>query len=327
MKTLVQVPFSEILELKDRAEAVLYRKRGRDGVPSSATAYLKAIGWELYPWQKWAIEAAAKYRFLLLVAARQVGKTFLAAGRARYQQVKVPMSSTPVVCPNQDKSKILIKRVVEVASKDPHHTIFDPDNTEEVGEAGAVVKGLPGTLGGVVGETAPLLMLDESGLISRQLFDAATPMQAHVEDPELWVMSSAWWTTGWFWEALDTGPCKDRDGVGYVKMIVRPPFDIVNHEIVPMKNQEQYLAEWKKRGIHAFFSSTPTKEFLEQELATHTEMQIRQQYFCEFQSASGAALDPQTIHDMFTDSIEPMFDAPIIGEREPSFLDDEIIPI
>jgi hypothetical protein len=324
VKTLVAAPFSEILELKTRADALLLAKIGKPGISKTTNEYLEKIGWELYPWQDWVLKAVTKWRFLLLIAARQVGKTLLAAGRARYQQISVPLSVTPVVCPNQEKSKILIKRVTEVANKDPDHTVFDPDNTEEVGEAGSIIKGLPGTLGGVVGETAPLLMLDEAGLIGRQLYDAATPMQAHVDNPELWVMSSAWWKIGWLWDAWDTGPCKDIDGVGFVKVIVRPPFDLINHKIVPLANQDKYVEELKEKGIHAFFSSTPTREFLEQELSTHTEMQIRQQYFCEFQSASGAALDSNIIHDMFTDSIEPMFDAPSIKGDRPQFMSDEV---
>jgi hypothetical protein len=255
--------------------------------------YLESIGWTLYDWQKWVLREAGSS--VMLVAARQVGKTWLAAGKARHKQVSVAKSVTPVVCPNQDKSKILIKRVKEVAAKDLRHKLWDVDNSEELTEYGASIKGLPGTLGGVVGLTAPLLMMDESGLITSQLYQAATPMQAHVDNPELWIMTSAWYKQGWFWDAWDTGPCMDRDGTGFVKVLVRPPYDIDDGKLIDLPDPDRYVREWMDKGVHAFFSNTPTPEYLEQEMSRHPEWAIRQQYFCEFQPIEDAALPPEIV--------------------------------
>jgi hypothetical protein len=236
---------------------------------------------------------------LLLCAARQVGKTWVAAFKAWRAMKYKPGSITPIVCPNQDKSRIVIDRVKEVAGKDKAHAKWDPDNAGELGEYGSTVKGLPGSLGGVVGLTAPLLMLDEAGLIPRDLYGAATPMQAHVSRPELWCMSNAWYREGWFWDAWD-------HGTGWCKVLVRPPFEIRDHKIVDMTAAEQaaFLLEQEAQGIHAFWSETPSKAFLEGELEKHPESQVRQQYLCEFLPVEDLAFPPGYVERMWDDGVE-----------------------
>lgn len=292
MKTLFPFPVARLDELQQEVAALLVSRVGKDDPEDrkcrdSPVYYVTSIGHTLYPWQEFVL--SEPWTNLLLCAARQVGKTFLAACKARHHQ-RYKGSVTPIVCPNQDKSKIVIDRLKEVARLDPAHVKWDPDNAGEVGENGAVVKGLPGSLGGVVGLTAPLLMLDEAGLIPRDLYEAATPMQAHVEKPELWAMSNAWWQQGWFWEAWDKG-------TGWTKVLVRPPFDIQDGKIVDMTAAEQaaFLLDQKGLGINAFFSVTPVREFLEGELLKHAEYQVRQQYLCEFQPVEDLALPPEML--------------------------------
>jgi hypothetical protein len=302
VKALFPLPFARLEELQQEAETVKAIRRVEEK-RELAEEYLTRIGWTLYEWQQFVLEAARTWRFVMLVASRQVGKTFLAAGRARCQQVSIVGSSTPVVCPNQDKSKLVVREVKKVSAKDPDHVKFDPDSTDELGEGGSRIKALPGTVGGIVGETAPLLMVDEAGLVTRDLYDAATPTQAHIPDPECWIMSSAWYKEGWFYEAWDRGPCKDVDGVGYVKVLVRPPFDIVDHEVVDLTAEQRQAieVEHRSRNIHLFWSETPSKEWVEQELSSHGEAQVRQQYFCEFQETEDKALSPEYLERMWVD--------------------------
>jgi hypothetical protein len=256
--------------------------------------YLQSIGWRLRGWQEWVHKQT--WRYWLIVAGRQTGKTWLAASKARHAQVKRQRYPVPVVCPNKDKGQKLVDELTIVAGKDKDHKIWDPDNQFEKGEYGVKVSVMAGTVTGVVGETAPLLIVDEAGRVEKSLFEAATPVMSSFTEPTLWVMSSAWYKDGWFWEAWDKGPCYDREGIGYIKVMVRPPLEIRDGRVIDFPEQERFVAEQADRGVHAFWSGeTPTAETIEQELARHGEKQVRQQYFCEFQEIQDAAFAPELV--------------------------------
>jgi hypothetical protein len=95
----------------------------------------------------------------------------------------------------------------------------------------------------------------------------------------------------------------DRDGKGFVKVLVRPPLDIEDSRIVDLTEiqRARIVTEWKDKGVHAFWSTTPTREYLEQELSRHPEWVIRQQYLCEFQEVQDQALSPEMVEQAFQD--------------------------
>lgn len=280
-------------------------------VAGGAAEYLETIGWELYEWQDYVLRLPGVPT--MIVSTRQAGKTFAIAGKAFHTARKIKRSLSAVVCPDQDKSKTLVSRVAMIARNDESVGGFEPDNTEEKGLAnGSIIRGLPGTVKGVVSHTAKLLVFDEAGLVPRDLYDAATPMQAAVDDPWTFAISSAWWKRGWFWEEWN-------EGTAWKKILVRAKWDIKDGRIVPAMPEEEYRAMWKERGVTAFYSPRPTKQFLEFELTQHPESTIRQQYFCEFQEIKGSVFTDAWITQAFTTDVKPLF-----GKSGDNLLDPKI---
>lgn len=260
--------------------------------------FLEARGWRLYPWQRFVYSLPRTP--VMILSTRQAGKTWLAAGKAYHIATTEKASVSAGVCPDQDKAKRVIERTELIRCSDPGAPTFDPDNTEEVGivRTGSIIKALPGTIKGVVSHTVKFLFFDESNLTEQYLYIAATPTQAHVDEPWTWALSSAWWKRGWYYDDWTKGTG------GWTRVLVRSRWDIKNHRIVPYIPEAQFKAEWKERGVYAFYSDTPTKEFIELELTRHAEEWIRQQYFCEFQDTENAALSPDDISRMWSTSVE-----------------------
>lgn len=272
--------------------------------------YLTSIGWDLYPWQRYVLSLPGDPT--MIVSTRQAGKTFCIGGKAWHTGRSIPRSLSAIVCPDQDKSKTLITRLAMIASKDENFGAFATDNTEEKGlHNGSIIRGLPGTVKGVVSHTAKLLVFDEAGLIPRILFDASTPMQAAVEDPWLYAISSAWWKEGWFWEEWN-------EGTTWRKIMVRAKWDIKNGEIVRAMPEDEFRAMWAERGVVAFYSAYPSKRFLEFELTQHSESTIRQQYFCEFQEVQGRVFTDEWIRSAYDSEVKPLHsDTAVDEEVEP----------
>jgi hypothetical protein len=265
--------------------------------------FLEARGWNLYGWQQFIYDLPRQP--LMIVSTRQAGKTLLAAGKAYNVATTEHGSVSAVVCPDQDKSKRVIERVELIKQSDfLVDRAFDPSNKEGVGlpwAGGSTIKAMPGTVQGVVSHTVKCLIFDEANLISRTLYGAATPTQAHVEQPWTWALSSAWWKDGWFYDDWTQGKG------GWTRVLVRAKWDIKDGKIVPYMKESEFKAMWFEKGVHAFYSDTPSKEFLELELTRHPERTIRQQYFCEFQSLEGAVFSEESIEKAFTKDVKPLF--------------------
>jgi hypothetical protein len=88
---------------------------------------------------------------------------------------------------------------------------------------------------------------------------------------------------------------------------VRAKWDIKDGKIVPYMKESEFKAMWAEKGVHAFYSDTPSREFLELELTRHPEKTIRQQYFCEFQSLEGAVFSEEWINSAFSKDVKPLF--------------------
>ena len=267
----------------DRLGAVVKASKGAQDMPDPVE-FIESRWRKLRPWQRFVIEHREEP--MLIVATRQAGKTSVFAALSYYLAENVPGSLAAIVCPDQAKSETLIRRVREVAGPAME---WEPDNTQELGIGSSRIKGLPGTIKGVVSNTAKFVVFDEAGLSPRDLYEAATPMQSAVERPWMAAISSAWFMDGWFYDAWDSG-------TGWLKIMVRCQWDIEDGEVVPFANPERFAAEMMaERGVMVFYSPTPTKQFIEAELCRHTEQQVKQQYCCTFLPLGAAAFGPDWI--------------------------------
>jgi hypothetical protein len=281
--------------------------------------HIEAIGGIVYPFQRYIYE---HYKTpLMVVAARQVGKTHCFGGLAYHIAMTNPGSLSAIVCPDQDKSKTLIDRVRKVGQLESAQ--WSPDNTEELGLGKSRIVGLPGTVKGVVSRSAKLLVFDEAGLMlgqqGRDLYSAATPMQAAITDPLTFAISSAWWQEGWFWDEWSSTDSS------YKKVLVLPRWTLSkNHrEIIPVEMTDAELRNhWRARGVEAFYADTPSKTFMEKELTRHPEYQMRQQYLCEFLEKQSKVFQSVWFEKAVTDEIVPLFGSVEEAPREGSILAD-----
>jgi len=255
------------------------------------------------------------------VAARQVGKTHCFGGLAYHIAKTHPGSLSAIVCPDQDKSKTLVDRVRKIGAKE--NAVWMPDNTEELGLGTSRIVGLPGTVKGVVSRSAKLLVFDEAGLMlqekGRDLYSAATPMQAAIKDPLTFAISSAWWQEGWFWDEWSSPTSS------YRKVLVLPRWTLSKNgkSIVPAEmNDAELRRHWKAQGIEAFYSDTPSKLFMEQELSRHPEYSMRQQYLCEFLELQGRVFKSEWFERATTDEIIPLFGSVEEAPRQGSIMAD-----
>lgn len=264
---------------------------------ASPEAYFESVGWMLRPWQRWIIEHREEP--IIVVATRQGGKTTLFASLAWWLCKHYGNTLAAIVCPDQAKGEKLIERVQAIADMDPVKLRLEPDNTEAKGfPNGSIIRGFPGTIKGVVGSTAKMLVFDEAGLSPVALYRAATPMQAAVDRPWTFSISSAWWKSGWFWDEWDKG-------TSYKKVLIRAAWDIKAGQVIPAEPEKRFADRWKERNVTAFYSPTPTREYLEMEVARHPEWVIRQQYMCEFQEIEDGALSPADVQRMWSDAVQP----------------------
>lgn len=156
------------------------------------------LGIALDPWQRDALRTTV--HDLLLLVTRQGGKGEVATFLALDGLVNAPGSTTVVVSRAERQAKRLLRRI-----KRRYRQLADvpaplTDNQYEFGlRNGAEVLALPGseeTIRGI--DAVDLLIVDEAGLVSEELFNAVYPMLAST-DGRCVAMTSARGARGWFW--------------------------------------------------------------------------------------------------------------------------------
>jgi hypothetical protein len=164
------------------------------------------LGVALDPWQREALSTTV--HDLLLLVTRQGGKGEVATFLSLDSLVNVPGSTTVVVARAERQAKRLLRRIKRRYQQLADVPAALTDNQYEFGLSnGAEVLALPGseeTIRGI--EAVDLLIVDEAGLVSEELFNAIYPMLAST-DGRCVAMSSARGARGWFWrEFIGTDP-------------------------------------------------------------------------------------------------------------------------
>src|SRR4051794_38009844 len=151
------------------------------------------------PWQA-AVLRAADDR-LLLLCARQAGKSTVTAALGLHTALFQPGSLVLLLSPTQRQSGELFRKIVEF-----FHRLGGPVPAEQVTATtlfltnGSRVVSLPGSADTVRGFSAPrLVIIDEAALTDDDLFAAAAPMVA-VSRSRLVCLSTPFGARGWFHE-------------------------------------------------------------------------------------------------------------------------------
>jgi hypothetical protein len=227
------------------------------------------------PWQRDLLRSEA--RRILVLAARQCGKSTTAAFLALSEALFRPRSLTLCVSPSQRQSGELFRRVVD-GFRHPHvqplaAVVAESALRIEFGNGSRVIS-LPAsgeTIRGFSGVS--LLLLDEGARIEDSMLAAVRPMLA-TTDGRILAMSTGWLRHGWFYDAwMGTGGGED----------------------------------WRRIEIGADACPRISAEFLAGERAALGDLVFKAEYGCSFVDETGCFFDPESVARCFRKDLAPLF--------------------
>jgi hypothetical protein len=209
---------------------------------------------------------------LLLLCARQTGKSQTAAALALHTALLVPGSLTLLLSPTERQSGELFRdkvlRLYDGLGR-PVSTASETALTMTLANGSRVVS-LPGEEGTIRGYSGvALLVIDEAARVPDALYYAVRPMLA-VSRGRLVALSTPFGKRGWFYEAWG-GP-----------------------------------AGWERVRITAGECPRITPEFLTEERQALGPAWYAQEYECLFRDAVDAVFTSADIHAALSDEVEPL---------------------
>ncbi len=145
---------------------------GLDPAMFAAQAGVKAL-------DDWQRDALSSRDNLLILAARQTGKTTVIALKALHRALYHNDATILIVCPSQKQSVEMLRRVKAFYARLDRPLPSDGESqTTLVLHNGSRILSLPANDAGIRGYTADLLILDEAARIDDELWVAVAPMVA-----------------------------------------------------------------------------------------------------------------------------------------------------
>jgi hypothetical protein len=212
------------------------------------------------------------YDRVLLLAARQRGKSQVAAGLALKQAILQPDSLVLLLSPSLRQSGELFRdKVMRLynALGRPLATTQESALTMTLANGSRLIS-LPGEEGTIRGYSgAKLLILDEAARIPDPLYQSVRPMLA-TSKGKLMALSTPWGQRGWFYEAWH--------------------------------NQEA----WKRVRVTAEGCCRISPEFLAEEKRNLGEKFYVQEYMCSFEAVCGSLFSEDVIQAAISDEVQPL---------------------
>jgi terminase large subunit-like protein len=223
----------------------------------------RAGGFEPDPWQADVLRSDADR--VLLLCARQSGKSTIAAVVALHTALYSPRSLVLLVSPSQRQSSELFKKLIAAYGALDRPVDADAENrlSLELGNGSRVVT-LPGSETTVRGFSGVrLIVIDEAARVPDDLYAALRPMLA-VSSGRLVVLSTPFGNRGFFFESWRSGE------------------------------------KWQRVKVPASECPRISADFLDQERRTLGEWFYRQEYECDFLDAETAAFAVADVEAAFT---------------------------
>lgn len=274
-------------------------------------AYVRNLGFDPFDWQQEALDPTL--RRLVLLTARQSGKSTVVAGKTVYKAKYFPGSLILIICPAQDQSKELMKKVDTFMRLDPEIELVRDGAFEKELANGSRIVALPGSERSVRGYSGPaMILIDEAARVLDETYRAARPMMVGA-DTELVLMSTPFGKRGFFHDAWANG----RD---WTKIEVTVGFEVQGFDVVPA-SLSGGLYRWQQaaRGISAYYSPRHDAAFLCSELDSLGEWWWRQEYRCEFLETAANVFSYDEIMRAVRDDVEPLL--------EGRGVTDEVLPL
>lgn len=276
-------------------------------------AYLRSLGLEPFEWQVEALKPADR---LLLLCARQSGKTTIVAGKAGHRVRYSRNSENLIVCPAQDQSKQVMQRFEEFTLLDRSLPSPEIDSVfEKFWRAKRNrVLALPGSERSVRGYSDPdIIIADEAARIDDGTYIAFRPWMTGGKS-QLIAMTTPYGKRGWFHKAWESSR-------RWKKILVRVRWDVHNGRLIDAMPEDEFRDYWAQKGVLAYYSPRHTRAWCEEELEENGEWAFRQEYCCEFMDLNDQWISDADIRAAFVDDEEP------IETPDDIFADEEAITI
>jgi hypothetical protein len=209
---------------------------------------------------------------MILLAARQAGKSSVSAALAVKAALLEPGSPVLLLSPSLRQSGELFRKVLDLygALGRPVPAVRETALQLELANGSRVVS-LPGTEGTVRGfSKVSLLVIDEAARVSDPLYYAVRPMLA-VSRGRLVALSTPFGQRGWF-HAEWTG-----------------------------------TGNWERVQVTADEVPRITKEFLAEERRALGDRWFLQEFCCSFEATIDAVFDYRDIQAALSDQVQPLF--------------------
>ena len=205
-------------------------------------------------WQKEFLRAP-RGASIVVLTARQIGKTTVAAWAIAHCMLNKPNSLSVVACPTQTQSAEAVRRVKEtllaMGAKLTTQNVFALEL-----ENGSRVKALPGSDDSVRGLTVDgWIIADEAARLPEELMAAVRPMRARRSEARLAMLSTAWTRTDPFWTAWESD---DQDLIK-IKVTADEPDCPLSEEHLASERKALSEADFKREylGIPAGSHTSP----------------------------------------------------------------------
>lgn len=241
----------------------LLREHARAPVTSTAVQLATELGIRLDPWQQAAVSTNAQD--ILLLAARQSGKSTVAAILALHEIIYSPGSLVLVISPSERQSKRLL-RVVRRHYGAMQGVMPATSEGQLVLELrnGSEIHALPGKEATVRGfAQVDLLIIDEAARVDDDLYASVRPMLA-VSNGRLVALSTPFGRRGWFYrEYAEGGPEFHRTKVSAydVPRIAPAWLERERNRIGDWWFRQEFLCEWLDAESAAFASDDVARAF------------------------------------------------------------------
>jgi hypothetical protein len=155
------------------------------------------------PWQETFL-GSPRGASILVLTARQVGKTTTAAWAIAHAMIFYPGSLSVIACPAQRQSAEAVRRVHDVLIAAGCELSSEHVYGLEL-RNGSRVMALPGTDDSIRGLTVDgWIVADEAARLSEDLMSALRPMRARRPQARLAMLSTAWGRTDPFWTVWES---------------------------------------------------------------------------------------------------------------------------
>ena len=256
--------------------------------------------WE--PTFEWQHEALMGWKRLLILAARQSGKSTISAGRT-HGNARFHKAANVIIAPTERHSKETMLKLDDFAKADPEVNLKNDAMLEKLYDNGGRILALAGTQKAVRGYSKPkTVVLDEAAQIEDATYGSTRPYLTGNPDCELIAVTTPYGKQGWFYKAW-------TESKNWHKILVKPAFKLSpdEREVIPDIPEEQFRAHWAALGVSAYYSPRHTYEFLKEELEEVGPNMWRQEYNCEFLDDGFSVFDINAIRDSITTSVTNMF--------------------